>query len=83
MLETIKGNVVCPRCDGNGLVYKAKIEDLNIILYICDECEAMWQKNDPISQENFKDLSIFLEENGCNYNNITLTELGYDWYKPK
>jgi transposase-like protein len=44
-LQFFNGRIVCPRCDGNGLVYKAKVSDLNKILYICDECEASWQED--------------------------------------
>ncbi len=25
-MEIFKGKVVCPRCDGNGLIFKARIE---------------------------------------------------------
>ncbi len=58
--------VVCPRCDGNGVVHKAIIREFNIIVQICDECEAMWLEHEPLILENFKDFSTYMEEQGFN-----------------
>ncbi|REK67793.1 MAG: 3'-5' exonuclease [Brevibacillus sp.] len=80
-LQFFNGRIVCPRCDGNGLVYKAKVSDLNKILYICDECEASWQEDTPINKNSFEDLSTFLEKNGCTYRDANIVDLGYDWYQ--
>jgi transposase-like protein len=80
-LETFNGKVVCPRCDGNGLVYKAKVSDMNKILFKCDECEASWQETTQISKDTFEDLSTFLEKNGCTYRDAEIIDLGYDWFK--
>ncbi|MDQ0087269.1 hypothetical protein J2T12_000663 [Paenibacillus anaericanus] len=33
-MELYNGKVVCPRCDGNGLICKYKVEDLKIIIYM-------------------------------------------------
>lgn len=74
------GNVVCPRCDGNGLIYKAKIVDLNLIVYICDECEASWVSED-IRKDNFQDLTIFLESHGLTYSKTQILDEGYGWKK--
>lgn len=79
-LQFFNGKVVCPRCDGNGLVYKAKIVDLDVFLYICDECDASWKDEKKISKETFQDLSTYLEKHGCTYRDAEIVDLGYHWY---
>lgn len=80
-LVMFNGKVVCPRCDGNGLVSKAKVTDLDIqMIYICDECEASWESNISIRRDTFEDLSTYLEKIGCNYRNAEIVNLGYDWH---
>jgi hypothetical protein len=81
MLEFFKGKVVCPRCDGNGLVYRAEVKNMKIVLYICDECEATWNKTEDIGVQNFVDLSTFLERHGFTYRESEIINLGYDWCK--
>ncbi len=34
--------MLCPVCEGQGNIYRAKIVDLGITIKICDECEACW-----------------------------------------
>ena len=75
-LELFNGKVVCPRCDGNGLIYKANT-------YICDECDALWIDRKNINAISFKDLATFLEEKGYTYKDSKLMNLGYDWYEEK
>lgn len=77
-MELFKGNVVCPRCDGNGLIYKAEIKNLNQIVFVCDECDAIWLQKTNISSDNFLDFETFLEENGCSYITANIINLGYD-----
>ena len=67
----------CPVCEGQGNIYKAKVIELGIIIKICDECEACWKEDQPITLENFKGLTTFLEENGLTYDNSTVEDLGY------
>ncbi|CAM3904848.1 3'-5' exonuclease [Mesobacillus zeae] len=79
-MHIFNGNVVCPRCDGNGLVYKSRVVDLDLIIYICDECEASWQ-NEEIILNEFQDLSAFLQDKGLVYEDVRFVDLGYDWKK--
>ena len=67
----------CPRCDGQGNIYNAKIIELGILIKICDECEACWKDNQPIILESFEGLRTFLEENGLAYRDATIQDLGY------
>ncbi len=69
--------MICPRCDEQGLIYNAKIVELGILIKICDECEACWMENQPVKLENFKGLTVFLEENGLTYEGSTVKDLGY------
>lgn len=64
--------MICPRCDAQGLICKAKLSDIGIELYVCDECEACWLKDDVISISNFKDLSEFLQEHGLIYDDAQI-----------
>lgn len=69
--------MICPRCDGQGNIYNALVIDLGILMKICDECEACWQKDQPVKLETFKGLTTFLEENGLTYRDSTVVDLGY------
>ena len=67
----------CPRCEGQGNIYKARVLDLGIEIKICDECEACWTKDQAVRCDNFKGLTPFLEENGLTYRDSTIEDLGY------
>ena len=69
--------MLCPRCDGQGSIYRARVLDLGIELNICDECEACWTKDQPIKKETFKDLSTFLEEHGIKYKDAKIKVLEF------
>lgn len=50
--------VYCPFCDGQGVIYKAKIKNIDLVIYICDECDTVW-KNTAIDEDSsfrFKDV---------------------------
>lgn len=79
-LTFFNGHVVCPRCDGNGLIYKAMAIEINEILFTCDECEACWTLDVEISLDTFEDLSSYLDKKGTSYRNSNMVNLGYDWY---
>lgn len=69
--------MICPRCDNQGLIYKAKVLNLGFELNICDECDACWPTNQTISINNFKDLTVFLEEHKLTYEKAEIEDLGY------
>ncbi len=69
--------MICPRCDGQGAIYKARVKNLNIILYICDECEACWNESSKIELSTFQDLSTYLEQKGVSYSEADIEVIGY------
>ncbi|WP_058487087.1 hypothetical protein [Defluviitalea phaphyphila] len=71
--------MICQRCNGQGEIYKAKVKNLGITLYICDECEACWDEDSNIELSTFQDLSTFLEQKGTSYNDADIEDLGYNW----
>jgi hypothetical protein len=74
-----KGKVVCPRCDGNGLVYKATLLPINTIVFMCDECEAIWFDSF-ISKSNFQDFTSYISSLGYTYDQIDITNVNYNWH---
>lgn len=68
--------IECPRCNGQGYIYKGKIEQ-DITLYICDECDACWEINSEITYSNFQDLTTYLMERGIIYDQEKIEDLGY------
>ncbi|MGG3471498.1 hypothetical protein ABES02_29040, partial [Neobacillus pocheonensis] len=79
-IRTFNGKIVCPRCDGNGLIYKTNIEELiGIKLFVCDECEATWEKYEEIGMEILIDLTTYLETKGLNYSKVNFINENYDW----
>lgn len=52
---------VCPRCDGQGNILRKKIRFNHQIIYICDECDAVWFNDQNIQTENFIDYSVYME----------------------
>jgi hypothetical protein len=80
-IKTFKGRVVCPRCDGQGLVYKATLVPLKKDLLICDECEALWLDENELVHNAFKVLILYLGSYGFSYKDLAIKEDEYDWYK--
>ncbi len=68
--------IECPRCNGQGYIYKGKIKQ-NIFIYICEECDACWEVNDEICYDNFQDLATYLMQKGIIYNQEEIEDLGY------
>jgi len=72
------GKVVCPRCDGNGLIYKAVLVPINRIVFMCDECEALWLDT-VIHRCNFQDFTSYVASQGYRYDQIDINDIDYDW----
>ena len=56
--------MLCPRCDGEGELVKARIIKTGTTLYLCDECEATWFSIEDVGQTPFVDYGTYMEENG-------------------
>ena len=67
----------CPICEGQGNIYNAKVLDLEIIIKICDECEACWNQDQMVNIENFIGLTTFLKKHGLTYENSRIENLEY------
>jgi transposase-like protein len=55
--------ILCPLCDGQGAIYKAKIITKNIQIYICEECDSMWTTMN-IQTNNCVNFKKFMNELG-------------------
>lgn len=55
--------VLCPFCEGQGVISKAKIIGKDIQIYICEECDSMW-KTSQINENNCYDFRKFMNELG-------------------
>jgi hypothetical protein len=69
--------MICPRCDNQGLICKVKVLNLGLELNVCDECDACWSTNQIMNINNFKDLTVFLEEHKLTYEEAEIENLGY------
>lgn len=54
--------ITCPRCDGQGYVLKAKVKKTDQILWICEECNALWLDRSEIKETNFVDAQTYIKK---------------------
>lgn len=57
-------NRICPRCDGQGHVLKARIVRTGDNIFVCDECDAAWSSEDEIATKSFVDFGTMMEGMG-------------------
>ena len=77
MVQIFKGKAVCPCCDGNGLIFRTRLKCNNLLLYVCDECDATWERPQDIDTIQGQCLGIILDEHGVGWENIECYE--YMW----
>lgn len=53
--------IACPFCEGQGLVHKAKLKRKDITIYICDECDTIWQDLN-IREDNCQNFDDFMAQ---------------------
>ena len=82
-LIIFQDKVECPVCDGQGFVRQITLQPINKIVYVCDECEAMWLDPDTISIKNFIDLTTYIESCGYTYTTVRYEDEDYYWYAKK
>lgn len=80
--EVFEGKVACPRCNdgGGGLIYKAELSPIQKIVYICDECDALWERPDQISKIPFMDFGKYAEKHGSTYETVKIKTMNYYWH---
>lgn len=56
--------MICPRCDGQGSVWLAKIIQSGELIQICDECDATWPEGTLVSSTTFVDFATYVQPLG-------------------
>ena len=54
---------LCPRCN-QGWVLKVRHKKTGEIVWVCEECEALWNEAQPISIAEFTDFQTYFENKG-------------------
>jgi predicted RNA-binding Zn-ribbon protein involved in translation (DUF1610 family) len=85
MLQVFEGKIECPRCNdgGGGLIYKAELSPIQKTVYICDECDALWEDPDQISRGFVISLGAYAKKYGYTYDTIDVKKMNYYWYDKK
>lgn len=55
----------------------------NMIVYNCDNCNAMWHEGQEIAKNTEETLLGFLQTKGMNYSTARLRDFTLDWAKEK
>lgn len=55
--------ICCPFCEGQGVIYKARIIKNNVAIFICDECDTMWL-NSNIKENSCINFGEFMDSLG-------------------
>jgi hypothetical protein len=76
-IQLFNDNVVCPRCDGNVLVYKALLEQFNQEILMCDECDAIWFSVDDVLNKQFIDFTTYVRSRGLSYEESNVINIDY------
>jgi len=53
----------CPRCD-QGIVVPVRVRKTGRVIYLCDECEAVWFCSDSIEYATFNYFNLYMERLG-------------------
>ena len=75
--------MLCLRCDHQGSIYKIRIDEINKIVYWCDECDGTWEDPSKILlygkgtklDIDFYSLVEYLENHGLVYMKTPITNL--------
>lgn len=54
---------ICPRCEQSWLE-RAYIKSIGQVIFICEECEAMWEEGTILELSTFKDYGTYMEAKG-------------------
>lgn len=53
----------CPFCVGQGLINEATVVNHDLTIFICDECDTMWESRD-IREENCINFKEYMDRFG-------------------
>lgn len=59
----MRDSIACPRCD-QGSVDQYRVLSTQSVIWVCDECEALWWSREDVGVSSFADLSVVLESMG-------------------
>ncbi len=79
-IKIFKDRIVCPRCDGNGNLYRMKADGIDNSLIVCDECEATWDSWNKIWEPHV-DFNEYLGDKGISYTTTSYSEPDYMWFR--
>lgn len=54
---------ICPRCEQD-YVYQQRIRPLNQVVYLCEECDALWEIGMTLSKETYQDFQSYMQAFG-------------------
>ncbi|WP_427340822.1 hypothetical protein [Caloranaerobacter sp. DY30410] len=82
-LRFFEGKLYCPVClnGAYGFVYKARIKNRNKEIFICDECEAVWESEEDILNNQFEEFEEYMHKKGLKPLWSELTDIEEVWYK--
>lgn len=74
--------IFCREClpGAYGHVIKVFIEKMDKYIYICDECEIVWQSIEDLNSNNFICLDDFTHKNGLKESWQDFSEVDKEWY---
>jgi hypothetical protein len=56
--------MLCPRCDQQGHIVRARIITTGEIVHLCDECDALWPSGSEVTKTGFADFSTYVKPLG-------------------
>jgi hypothetical protein len=56
--------VQCSLCHGQGIICRVSVKKLGITCFLCDECEALWFKEDEVGTNKFEQFTVFMRSQG-------------------
>ncbi len=84
-LAVYEGKVECPRCNdgGGGFIYNVLLGEIKKNVYICDECESLWENPEQITHGFIIDFPTYIENHGYTYSTVGMQKTNYYWYHLK
>ena len=54
----------CPRCDGQGLIFRRVVKATGEAAFLCDECDAVWWAESEIGAVPWEDFETMMNARG-------------------